>query len=53
MFIFSGGEYAMGCGTLSNSISQFKKLLQSDGLHISPNGIVFVKSHIRRGVVPT
>ncbi|XP_071800751.1 DNA polymerase zeta catalytic subunit-like [Asterias amurensis] len=51
--IANGGEYAMGCGTLSNSISQFKKLLQSDGLHISPNGIVFVKSHIRRGVVPT
>ncbi|XP_038059014.1 DNA polymerase zeta catalytic subunit-like [Patiria miniata] len=50
--IANGGEYALGCGSLSVSVSQLKKLYQSDSLHVSPNGIVFVKPSVRRGVLP-
>ncbi|XP_022100801.1 uncharacterized protein LOC110984687 isoform X2 [Acanthaster planci] len=51
--IANGGEYVLGCGSLSVTTSQLKKLLQSDSLNISPNGVVFVKPSVRRGVLPT
>ncbi|XP_071479193.1 DNA polymerase zeta catalytic subunit-like [Diadema antillarum] len=50
--IAQGGEYTLGCTSLSSPPRQLEHLLTSDGLHISPNGIVFVKHSVRHGVLP-
>lgn len=55
-FVFSlscrGGEFVLGCTTHYIPPVQIKKLLDSGGLHVSPNGVVFVRKHVRHGILP-
>ncbi|KAJ8027419.1 DNA polymerase zeta catalytic subunit [Holothuria leucospilota] len=50
--IAKGGHFVLGCTTHYLSPKQIKQLLDSGGLHISPNGVVFVKKNVRHGILP-
>ncbi|XP_071818490.1 uncharacterized protein [Apostichopus japonicus] len=50
--IAKGGEFVLGCTTHYIPPAQIKKLLDSGGLHVSPNGVVFVRKHVRHGILP-
>lgn len=46
----SGAPFEFGASTLTVAASVLKKYRKS--LHVSPNGVAFVKSDVRRGLVP-
>ncbi|XP_033118831.1 DNA polymerase zeta catalytic subunit-like isoform X2 [Anneissia japonica] len=46
------GEFKFGCTTYSIAHKNLRKLFNKNDIHVSPNGIAFVKSHVRRGVLP-
>nr|XP_054753442.1 DNA polymerase zeta catalytic subunit-like [Lytechinus pictus] len=50
--IAQGGEYSLGCHSLSIPPKQLDQLLASDGIHVSPNGVAYVKHSVRHGVLP-
>ena len=51
-YIFSKGNTPFGCLTLDVPVSTVKQLLSGDGIHIAPNSVAYVKSNMRRGVLP-
>lgn len=46
------GRFQFGCSQLQVSEDEINRLLKSDGIHVSPVGVAFVKKNIRRGVLP-
>ncbi|KAF8795397.1 DNA polymerase zeta catalytic subunit like protein [Argiope bruennichi] len=45
--------FEFGCTSLNVSAALLKNLVESDSINVSPQGIAFVKSNIRRGILPT
>lgn len=50
--IAQGGEYILGCQSLSVPSKQLNQLMDSDGIHVAPNGVAFVKHSVTQGVIP-
>ena len=46
------GNTPFGCSNLDVPVKTVKQLLDEDGIHIAPNAVAYVKSHVRRGVMP-
>lgn len=50
MIVYSIGQIELGCCNLRLPMSLVKNLHKN--LHISPAGVAFVKSNVRRGIMP-
>nr|XP_006811588.1 PREDICTED: DNA polymerase zeta catalytic subunit-like [Saccoglossus kowalevskii] len=52
-YIEEGGEIPLGCLSLNSSPGLIRKLQKKDGIHVSPNGVAFIKRNVRKGVLPS
>ncbi|XP_071956758.1 DNA polymerase zeta catalytic subunit-like [Antedon mediterranea] len=50
--IAENGEFKFGCTSYSIPHRKLRRLFNKNDIHVSPNGVAFVKSHVRRGVLP-
>lgn len=46
------GPFKFGCTSLTISDKTFSKLDLNNDIFCSPNGIAFIKKHVRRGILP-